>query len=351
MNYAIILAGGAGTRFWPLSREAQPKQFLSLCSDRPLIDLTLERIHKNVPGRNIYIATNKMYHKSVGSYLKRFGIPFKNVLFEPQARNTLAPIAVLSEIIYKRDKDAVILVLPSDHYMKNEKEFLRALDKATSVANKGHIVTLGIKPDRPETGYGYIKVSSGLRAQGSGQFYKVEKFIEKPDYGKAKMLIKSKRAYWNGGIFVFRADTIMGEIKRFQASDFRVIKSIKGKKDLNRIWSRFSPISIDYAVMEKSKKLALVPCDCGWSDLGSWQAVEQFFRKDKSGNIFKDNCIDIGSKNIFCWPGRRILATVGLENIIIVDTDDALLVCAKNKAQDVKKIVQALEAKKLYRQM
>jgi len=351
MNHAIILAGGAGTRFWPLSREAQPKQFLSLCSDRPLIDLTLDRVRKKCAGKNIYIATNQMYHKKFGSYLKKFGIPSQNVLFEPQARNTLAPIAALSEIIYKRDKNAVILVLPSDHYIKNEKEFLRVLEKAMRLVYKGYIVTLGIKPDRPETGYGYIKVRSGLRAQGSQKFYKVEKFIEKPDYEQAKMLIKNKKAYWNGGIFVFRADTMLGEIKRFLASDFRLVKSIKGKKDLSRIWSRFSPISIDYAVMEKTKKLALVPCDCGWSDLGSWRSVEQFFRKDKSGNVFKDNCIDIGSKNIFCWPGKRILATAGLENIIIVDTDDALLVCAKNKAQDVKKIVQALEEKKLYRQM
>jgi mannose-1-phosphate guanylyltransferase len=292
-----------------------------------------------------------MYHKRIESCLKRSGIPPQNVLFEPQARNTLAPIATLSEFIHKRDKDAVILVLPSDHYVKNEREFLRVLDKATRLAGKGYIVTLGIKPDRPETGYGYMKVSSGLRSQVSGKFYKVGKFIEKPDYEKAKELIKNKRAFWNGGIFVFRADTLLGEIKRFLPSDFKVAKSIRGKKSLDRIWGRFSPISIDYAVMEKTRKLALVPCDCGWSDLGSWRSVEQFFKKDKSGNIFKDKCIDIGSKNIFCWPGKRILATAGLENIIIVDTDDALLVCAKNKAQDVKRIVQALEEKKLYKQI
>lgn len=349
--YSIILAGGAGTRFWPLSREAQPKQFLSLCSDRPLIDLTLDRISKKCDGKNTYIATNKMYHQKIESCLKRFGIPSQNVLFEPQARNTLAPIATLSEMIYKRDKSAVILVLPSDHYIKNEKEFLRVLDKATRLAGKGYIVTLGIKPDRPETGYGYIKVSSELGIRSSESFLKVKEFVEKPDYEKAKTLIKSRKAYWNGGIFVFRADAMLGEIKRFLASDFRLAKSIKSKKVLNKIWGRFSPISIDYAVMEKTKKLALVPCDCGWSDLGSWRSVEQFFRKDKSGNVFKDNCIDIGSKNIFCWPGKRIMATAGLENIIIVDTDDALLVCAKNKAQDVKRIVQALEEKKLYRQM
>ena len=351
MNHAIILAGGAGTRFWPLSRQNRPKQFLNLCADKSLIELTVNRIGCLIPRNNIYIATNKDYQARIKKCIRRWRIPAQNIIAEPQARNTLAPIGTLSEAIYRRDKDAVILVLPSDHYIKEESKFLNILKRAVSAAKNGYIVTLGIKPDRPETGYGYIKVSSKLKAQGSGSFFRVERFIEKPDFKKADRLIKDRKHYWNGGIFIFRAETMLGEIRKFLPSDYRIIKSIKNKKDLNRLWPRFSLISIDYAIMEKTRRMALVPCDCGWSDLGSWQALEQFSKKDKSGNILKGPCLDIGSKNIFCWPGDRLLATVGLRDIIIVDTNDALLVCQKGRAQDVKKIVEKLKEKRLYKKI
>jgi len=357
MNYTVILAGGSGTRFWPLSRHDEPKQFLNICSDKPMIELAINRIRRLIPKNNIYIATNKIYHKKIEGCLKGLDIRRQNIFFEPQARNTFAPIGTLSNILYKQDKDAVILVLPCDHFIKNEKRFTKILNKSINLAKKGHIVTIGIAPDRPETGYGYIKISSKLPACPRGRktknsnIYKVDRFIEKPNLQKAKKMIKDKRFYWNGGIFIFRADTMLKEIKKFLPSDYRIIAQMKNKLALNKLWPRLTSISIDYAIMEKTKRLALITADFGWMDLGSWQAIEYFAKKDRSGNIFMGNCIDIGSSNTLAWSDKRLLATLGLNNIIIVDTKDAILVCSKDRTQEVKKIVQILKQKNLIKQI
>ncbi|MFA5410469.1 MAG: sugar phosphate nucleotidyltransferase [Candidatus Omnitrophota bacterium] len=348
MKYAIILAGGTGSRFWPLSRHALPKQFLNLYSDRPMIEQTIKRIQPFVKKSNIYIATNKIYRRNINDYLKNLHIPPQNLLFEPESRNTLAPIGLLAKNIYDKDKEAVILVLPSDHYIENRTGFLNALTKAVNVAKEGYIVTFGIIPDRLETGYGYIKI----KAQSSRpKAYKVDSFIEKPPLSQAQGFIRKKGYYWNSGIFIFRPNVILQEIKKFAPRDYRLIIKSDNKKIIAKVWPRFTSVSIDYAIMEKTNKLMLIPGDFGWMDLGSWQAVEFFGKKDKCGNIFKGNCIDVGSKNVLVWSDKRLLATVGLENMIIADTKDALLVCAKNKAQDVKKIVQILREKKSYKQI
>lgn len=341
MNYAIILAGGSGTRFWPLSTEVEPKQFLNICSDRPLIENTIKRISGLIKNENIHIATNKIYHSKFSGCLKGLNISAKNLLFEPKARNTFAPIGLLASRIYNKDKNAVMLVLPSDHYIKNNALFLKALKKAIALTNKGFIVTLGVKPVRPETGYGYIKIRSRER-----NYCSIDKFIEKPDLLRAKKFIKDKSFYWNAGIFIFRADTLLGEIKRLMPADYSFLMKIKDSKSLKETWPRFTSISIDYAIMEKTKSMALIPADFGWSDLGSWEAVEEFLKKDKNGNISIGNCIDLGSRNTLCWSDNRILATIGLDNLIIVNTDKATLVCAKDKAQEVKKVVGLLKEKR-----
>lgn len=342
MNHVIILAGGTGSRFWPLSRAMEPKQFLNLCSGKPMIEDTINRIRPLVPRDNIYIATNKVYHKNIKGCLKRLDVPVCNIFFEPESRNTLAPIGVLSKTILKKDRQSVILVMPSDHYIKNEDKFLKTLGRAIKVAKKGYIVTIGITPDSAETGYGYIKVKSKEK-----DFYSIGRFIEKPDLARARKFVRDKRFFWNGGIFIFKAETMLEEIKRYSPSDIKIISRIKDKSSLEKLWPRFTSISIDYAIMEKTKKMALIPSDFGWMDLGSWKAIEYFSKKDKCGNIFKGNCIDIGSKNTLAWSSNRLLATLGLDNIIIVDTNDALLVCSKDKTQDVKKIVHILKQKNL----
>jgi mannose-1-phosphate guanylyltransferase len=345
-NYAIILAGGIGSRFWPLSRTNEPKQFLNICSKKPMLEETVRRIGFLVKRDNIYIATNKIYHKKIKNYLKKLNIHPRNILFEPETRNTLAPLGLLSKNIYNKDKEAVILVFPCDHYIKDKNRFSKILDKAIYLAKRGYIVTLGITPTRPETAYGYIKVKSKLKILKS-KAYIVDRFIEKPTFTKAKKLIKDKKFYWNAGIFIFRADTMLQELKKFAPDDYDVINKIKDEKSLNRLWPRITSTSIDYAVMEKTDKMVLLPIDFGWIDLGSWQAIEEIIRKDKNGNIFKGNFIDIGSKDTLVWSDNRLVATLGLNNTVIVNTKDALLVCSKDRVQDVKKIVWKLKQKNL----
>jgi mannose-1-phosphate guanylyltransferase len=349
-NYAIILAGGIGSRFWPLSRTNEPKQFLNICSKRPMLEETVRRIDSLVKKDNIYIATNKIYHKKIKNYLKKLNIYPRNILFEPEARNTLAPLGLLSKNIYDKDKEAVILVFPSDHYIKDKNRFSKILAKAIYLAKRGYIVTLGVAPRRPETAYGYIKVKSKLKILKS-KAYVVDSFIEKPSITKAKKLIKDKRFYWNAGIFIFRADTMLQELKKFAPDDYNVIKKIKDVESLDRLWPQITSISIDYAVMEKTGKMVLVPTDFGWIDLGSWQAIEEFSKKDENGNVFKCRYknIDLGSRNTLVWSDCRFVATLGLNNVIIVDTKDALLVCSKDKAQEIKSIVQKLAVKRYLR--
>ncbi len=360
MNYAIVLAGGIGSRFWPLSTQLEPKQFLSFCSDKSLLEESISRIGNLVGRKNIYIATNKNYRAKVRDCIRKFRLPAKNFLFEPESKNTLAPIGVLSCAIFNKDKEATIMVLPSDHLIRKESHFLNILKKSIEVAREGSIVTLGIIPRRPETGYGYIKIkskinpSTTLRIDGErsrtiknqkSKFYQVERFIEKPILTEAKKFVEEKRYYWNAGIFIFKAKTILEEIKKLQPKVYKILMQIKDKEDLNRYWSRFPAVSIDYAIMEKTKKIALVPADCGWVDLGSWKAIEEILKKDRYGNISIGNHIDLGSKDTTVWARKRIVATLGLSNLIIVDTKDALLVCSKDKAQGVKQIVRKIKRK------
>lgn len=351
MNYAIILAGGIGSRFWPLSSDLKPKQFLNICSNRPMIDESVTRISALIKKNNIYIATNKLHDKKIRIFLKNYQIPLKNVLFEPETKNTLAPIAFLSNKINKIDPDAVMVVLPCDHIIKQKYRFLKLLNKALDIAKQGYIVTLGVNPTRPNTGYGYIRIKSKIPASPAGRknqkikIYKVDRFIEKPNPREAKALLKDKRYYWNSGIFIFRAGMILEEVRRFKPDVIKIIIKMKNKQDLNYLWQKLPSISIDYAVMEKTKKMVLLPVNYSWIDIGSWQAVEEILKKNKDGNIFKGNCIDIGSKNSLVWSDRQLVATLGLDNIIIVNTKDALLVCSKDKSQDIKKIVQILKKK------
>ena len=338
MNYAIILAGGTGTRFWPLSRELEPKQFLNVCSIRPMIEESIDRINPLIKKDNIYIATSGNYEQKIRKCLRKSNVPSSNILLEPQSKNTFAPIAVLSKNIDNLDSDAVIVALPSDHFIKHNDRFLKLLSRGIEIARCGYIVSLGIPPRRPETGYGYIKTKSKIN-----DFYLIEKFIEKPNLIRAKKFIRDKRYYWNSGIFIFKPQVILEETKKFIPDIYNTVMQIK--KDFSRLWQKLPSLSIDYAIMEKTKRMALLPADCGWIDLGSWEAIGELAKKDKNGNIFRGKHIDIGSKNTLVWSDKRLITTLGLNNIIIVDTEDALLVCRKDMSQDVKKVVGLLKKK------
>ena len=340
MNYAIILAGGTGTRFWPLSRELEPKQFLNVCAGKPLLEEAIDRISGLIKKENIYIATSEIHHKKIRRCLKKLSIPLNNILLEPESKNTFAPIAVLSKRINNFDSDAVIAVLPSDHFIKQKNSFLKFLAKGIGLAREGYIVSLGIHPERPETGYGYIKTKTKIK-----NFYLIDKFIEKPGLARAKRFIQDKRYYWNGGIFIFRPQVFLEETKKFVPRVYKIIMQIRDKRVSPKLWHELPSISIDYAIMEKTKRMALLPADCGWIDLGSWESVAEILRKDANGNIFRGKTIDIGSRNALVWSDKRLIATLGLNNIIIVDTEDALLVCRRDRSQDVKKVVGLLKRK------
>ncbi|HTZ11121.1 MAG TPA: sugar phosphate nucleotidyltransferase [Candidatus Margulisiibacteriota bacterium] len=346
MNYAIILAGGIGSRFWPLSRENRPKQLLNLYSGKPMIDEAVRRIITLIPAERIYIATNKILSKEIKCRAESLSIPLENILFEPEGRNTFAPIAYLTKVIYDSDPEAVITVLPCDHLVKNKGLFLKLLKDAAVISELGLIVTLGAKPSRPETGYGYIKVKRGKDKSAKARFYEVDKFTEKPGLKKAKVFLKDKGYYWNCGIFVFRADCLLGEIREIIPSAYKTLMKIS-RTQLLKGWDELPANSIDYAIMEKTKKAALLPADFGWSDLGSWEAIEGILKKDKQGNIYRGNCISLGDKNSLVWSEKGVVASIGLENIIVVNTEDALLVCRKDLSQEVKKVVRILKSRRI----
>lgn len=355
MTYAIILAGGVGSRFWPLSTQLEPKQFLSFCSDKSLLEESISRIGNLVGRKNIYIATNKNYRVKVKDCIRKFRLPAKNFLFEPESKNTLAPIGVLSYAIFNKDKEAIVMVLPSDHLIKKKHKFPEILKTSIEVAKDGYIVAVGILPKRPETGYGYIKIKSKISATKNGgsakifggknqksKFYQVERFIEKPILTEAKKFVEEKRYYWNAGIFIFKVKTMLEEIKKLQPKIYKILMQIKNKQDLNRYWTRLPSLSIDYAIMEKTNKLALVPADFDWIDIGNWNSIEQIFKKDKNGNISKGKHIDLGSRDITVYAKEKKVVTLGLNNLVIVDSKDGLLVCSKNKTQEIKQIVKKI---------
>lgn len=338
MEYVIILAGGVGSRFWPLSSSTEPKQFLNIGSKRPMLIDAFERLKPLVDIRRIYVATSARHEAKVRALTRSTGIPQQNILFEPLVKNTLAPIVVLSERIYRQDPDALIAVVPCDHFVRNVAKFRQTLRKAFEVARRGLIVTCGFPPTRPETGYGYIKV----KGQGAG-YFPVDRFLEKPDEARAARLVKDKRYYWNGGVFVFGASTMLEEVRAYVPRALLLARRMKNDVLLHRLWPSLPSISIDYAVMERTRKAALVPARYGWLDLGSWQAVSQVMKKDTRGNIQVGTCVDAGSTDTLSWSQGRVIATVGLRGVIVVETPDAVLVCAKDRAQDVKKIVEMVK--------
>jgi mannose-1-phosphate guanylyltransferase / mannose-6-phosphate isomerase len=236
-----------------------------------------------------------------------------------------------------------MVVLSSDHLILKPQKFLKILDQAAAAARKGFLVTLGIRPTRPETGYGYLKIGSRLPANNSGiKYLRVEAFLEKPDEKKAEEYFRSRRFLWNSGIFIWKAGVILEEMKTYLPFLYSNIRKITGK-NIGRIWKRLPAISIDYGIMEKSRKVVTIPADIQWTDLGSWQALSQVIKKDKDGNIIKGDCIDLDSKNIFVMGSDRLITTIGLQDLVLVDTPDALLVCHKDLSQKVKDIVDILK--------
>ncbi len=352
--YAIILAGGSGTRFWPLSRELYPKQLLRILGDHTLIQQTLKRTLSCVPPSRTFIVTNRSQADMLTLQLGEWKRDIQdNVIVEPEGRNTAPAIAMAAIKLVARDPDAVMLVLPADHVIKGSKKFTDAVKLGTKLAGEGHLVTLGIQPTEPETGYGYIKpnMRQQLGTQGELKGYRVRQFLEKPDFAKAKTMLRSGGYFWNSGIFLWKAATILDELSLYQPGLLRVIRKVcrlqddsTGSKDnAMRVYGQLPSMPIDIAVMEQTSKAAVVPVDFVWSDIGSWSALGDVAAKTKTGNVINGNIIDLGSQNSVLFGSHRVVATIGLRDMVIVDTPDATLVCPKSRAQDVKGIVDILK--------
>lgn len=345
--YAVILAGGVGSRFWPFSRELEPKQFLKIIKDKSLLQDTVARLKGIVNPGNIYIISNKVYFFEIKRHIQGFKIPDENIILEPQGKNTAPAIGLCSRLISKKNKNAALIVLPADHYIRDVQGFQGCLKEALACASQDYLVTIGIRPKKAATGYGYIKIEHKSTRAQERQYYKVEKFLEKPSLEKAKKYAASKDYFWNSGIFVWKASVFEQELKKYQPELHSKLEKINSAGDIEKAWPEIKPVSVDYGVMEHSKRIALVSAGFDWSDLGSWDALEEVRPKDKKGNILSGDSIDIDSHGLCAFSrGPRLIATIGLKDLIIADTPDALLVCDRSRTQEVKNVVEELKRKK-----
>lgn len=336
-----MLAGGSGTRLWPLSRELYPKQFLKIKSPKSLLQRTISSFLDLVSVSDLIIITNKNYVDNVKSDLKEEKLDLENIVLEPIGRNTAPAIALAAKYCLEKlrcEPEEVILVSPSDHIIKSKKKFITYLTQAVEIAKKGYLVTFGIKPTKPQTGYGYMKLG-----ENKGGFYRVEAFIEKPSHKRAKNLFESGNYYWNSGIFAFRLDTVLAE---FSTHAPAIYKHLKG--DFKTLIDKFNTmpnISIDYAIMEKSKKIALIPMEIFWSDIGCWDSIYEILEKNSRGNAKLGNVLDIDTKNSLII-GERLIATIALKNLLVIETDDAILIAKRGKAHKTRQIVEHLKKAK-----
>lgn len=344
---ALIMAGGRGERFWPKSRKNMPKQFLSLTDDgKTMIQLTVERISSMVKLEDIYVSTNKDYKALVLKQLP--GLPEQNILCEPIGRNTAPCIGLGAMHIAKKYDDAMMFVLPSDHLIKFNNMFLRTLQDACEVAEKdNNLVTIGIAPDYPETGYGYIKFDPKTT---EGRAYKVDRFVEKPSLEVAKEYLATEEYLWNSGMFIWKISSILKNIHKFMPDTYDALKKIQDaigteyeETVLEREFSGIQSQSIDYGIMEKAKDIYILPGTFGWDDVGSWLAVERIKKTNEFGNVVNGNIITVNTHNCIIQGEKKLIATVGLEDMIVVDTEDATLICSKDCAGDIKKILENLK--------
>lgn len=342
---AVIMAGGRGERFWPKSRNNRPKQFLSLTSDgETMIQKTVKRLSPLVSAEDIFIVTNAAYADLVNDQLP--DVPRENILCEPCARNTAPCIAFAAAIIQKKYGDAMMLVLPSDHLIGYENIYIKTLQTAIRTAEEGNnLVTIGITPAYPETGYGYINFG-----KEAGDAYEVERFVEKPDLPTAKKYLASGKYLWNSGMFVWNASAIMYNMKQFmpEIHDGAVrIGDSYGtdsyEETLIKEFTAFTSESVDFGIMEKASDIYTIPGSFGWDDVGSWLAVERINETDDKKNYFDGDVIAVDSERTTVCGGKRLVAAIGTRDIVIVDTDDVLLVCSKNNTQDVKKVIAQLK--------
>lgn len=357
--YGVIMAGGQGERFWPVSCKQRPKQLLNIGGGRTLIQQAVDRIKGLIPYEYIFIITTQQQSGLIAQHL-----PFlkrSQIIAEPVGRDTAAAIGLMAVIVRRQDPEAIMAVLPADHKINDRRGFLEVLRVAASIAEeKQAIVTIGIKPDRPATGYGYIEVNKilGLPKRGRVNIYSVKRFIEKPDWARAKRFLASGRFFWNSGMFIMKAHLILDRIQEFMPKLYKGLKKIEasmGKsgegKVIKEVYGRLDKISIDYGVMEKSKDIYLVESIFDWDDVGAWDALSRLYPMDKDGNVILKKAKLIDAENcIVVSDGQHLVTGLGIKDLIIVSHSKAILVCPRHKAQEVKKLVQKLGEDKKFQQ-
>lgn len=345
------MAGGKGTRLWPLSREEKPKQFQKLVSENTLLQETFLRLKEKVSIDDIYISTNEKYTEEVREELPE--ISKKNIIGEPASRDTASCIALACAVIGKKFPKDILAVLPSDHLIKKGKNLISALKIAEDFLKKfpEYLLTLGVIPTSPETGFGYIQKDRVLFQDKENSIYTVKRFVEKPDLRSAQKFISIKEYFWNAGIYVGMIENLIEQFKNYIPDTYRRINKIQevvGTNNFNDVlkkeYCKMDKISFDYGISENVKKLGVIPVDLGWSDIGSWSALKKALIKKDYKHLIKAEHLDVGSKDLLVFGSpKKLIATVGLKGLIIVDTPDVILICDKSQSQDVRKIVKMLE--------
>ena len=346
--YAVILAGGGGTRLWPLSRQRLPKHLLALCSDRTLLAQTYERIEPLVSADHVLVITVAEHAAAARAQLQ--GLPAGNVVAEPLGRGTGPAVGLMAMLIHKRDPDALMISLHADHAIEDEEGFHSVLLAAVEAAKAGHLVTLGITPSSPQTGYGYIQRGERIAQMAGHDLYSVSRFTEKPDRQTAAAFVQTGHYYWNSGIFVWRPSALLAEIRRQRPRLYAQLQALEPALDtafqnaeIERVWREVESVSVDVGVMEGAADVAMLPANIGWSDVGSWSSVASQAQADGDGNVLLGEHLALDCNDTYIYSSGRLVAALGLEGMVVIETEDAVLVCPKERAQEVRTVVTTLK--------
>jgi mannose-1-phosphate guanylyltransferase len=345
--YAVILAGGGGTRLWPLSRQRQPKHLLPLYNERTLLAQTYKRVTPLIAAEHLLVITVAEHAQAARDELP--GVPASNFVIEPEGRGTGPCVGLMAALIRKRDPDAVMISLHADHAIEDEDGFRDVLRAALDAARAGHLVTLGVMPTFPETGYGYIERGDHLSQARGHDVYRVQRFTEKPDLEKAFSFVKSGRYFWNSGIFVWQVSTILEQFRRLRPKLHAQLMEIEPAlgtpqqvEVMQRVWPTMHSVSIDVGIMEQADDVVVIPADVGWSDVGCWSSVASLLPTDAHGNVAEGEHVTVDCQDTYIHSSNRLVAALGLRGMVVIETDDAVLVCPKERAQEVRQIVEQL---------
>jgi len=348
MYHAVIMAGGSGTRLWPLSRSQRPKQALRLVGDRTLFQLALDRLAPLFTQQRTYVVTKAEYVAPLAEQMP--DLPRANFIVEPEGRGTAPAIGLAAMHLRRRDPEAVMAVLTADHYIANTVEFREILKSAQGLAKAGHLVTLGIRPSTPSTGYGYIHHGRPWADVDGRPVFQVAGFVEKPDLPTATQMVRSGEYSWNAGMFIWQAKRILDELARQMPAFYGQLLQIETALDradytatIQRLWPQVAEQTIDYGVMEGAYDVVVIPAQMGWADVGNWSSLFEVLPVDTAGNVFTGPHVALDTRDTLVVSGKRLVATIGIEHLVIVETEDALLICPRDREQEVRTIVKHLK--------